>query len=74
LQESNINENVRWSEITTIQQNKLIQNLTAQAFQIKGKTTFKEEFVTCGGITLNEVDVNTMQSKIVPHLFLQAKC
>jgi len=50
-------------------QNKLIQTLTAQAFEVKGKTTFKEEFVTCGGIKLNEVDANTMQSKIVPHLF-----
>jgi predicted Rossmann fold flavoprotein len=69
LNESVVDETVRWSDITTVQQNKLIQNLTAQTFQVKGKTTFKEEFVTCGGIKLNEVDVNTMQSKIVPHLF-----
>ncbi len=69
LKESNVNEEVRWSDITTAQQNKLIQILTAQVFQVKGKTTFKEEFVTCGGITLSEVDVNTMQSKIIPHLF-----
>ena len=37
--------------------------------EVNGKTTFKEEFVTCGGIKLNEIDVNTMQSKIIPHLF-----
>ena len=37
--------------------------------QVKGKTTFKEEFVTCGGIKLNEVDANTMQSKRVPGLY-----
>ena len=36
---------------------------------MKGKTTFKEEFVTAGGIKLNEIDANTMQSKILPHLF-----
>lgn len=69
LRESFIDEGLRWAELTSKQQNKLIQTLTAQAFQVKGKTTFKEEFVTCGGIKLNEIDANTMQSKIVPHLF-----
>ncbi|HEX3025578.1 MAG TPA: NAD(P)/FAD-dependent oxidoreductase [Chitinophagaceae bacterium] len=69
LRESFIDEGLRWAELTSKQQNKLIQTLTAQAFEVKGKTTFKEEFVTCGGIKLNEVDANTMQSKIVPHLF-----
>jgi len=34
-----------------------------------GINRFKEEFVTCGGIKLSEIDANTMQSKIVPHLF-----
>jgi hypothetical protein len=38
-------------------------------YQVKGKTTFKEEFVTCGGISLKEVDFSTMQSKIVSNLF-----
>ena len=69
LKESFIDESLRWAELTSKQQNKLIQTLTGQAFQVKGKTTFKEEFVTCGGIKLNEIDPNTMQSKIVPHLF-----
>jgi predicted flavoprotein YhiN len=36
---------------------------------VQGKTTFKEEFVTAGGIQLQEVDVQTMQSKLVPGLF-----
>ena len=40
-----------------------------QEFLVKGKTTFKEEFVTSGGIKLNEINANTMQSKIVPNLF-----
>jgi len=69
LRESFIDESLRWAELTSKQQNKLIQKLTGQAFQVKGKTTFKEEFVTCGGIKLKEIDPNTMQSKIVPHLF-----
>lgn len=34
-----------------------------------GKTTFKDEFVTCGGVDLKEVDVNTMQSKKIPNIF-----
>jgi predicted flavoprotein YhiN len=36
---------------------------------VKGKTTFKEEFVTCGGIQLSEIDPNTMESKVAPGLF-----
>ena len=43
--------------------------MCSQQFEIKGKTTFKEEFVTAGGIKLNEIDANTMSSKIVPNLF-----
>lgn len=69
LMESGINEDLRWADLPAKEQNKLIKNLTAQEFEVKGKTTFKEEFVTCGGIKLNEVDANTMQSKIVPNLF-----
>ena len=69
LQQSFIKEDTRWSDITSKQQNQLIKNLTGQEFHVKGKTTFKEEFVTCGGIKLNEIDVNTMQSKIIDNLF-----
>ncbi|HMG83963.1 MAG TPA: NAD(P)/FAD-dependent oxidoreductase, partial [Ferruginibacter sp.] len=46
-----------------------IKNLCAQEFAVKGKTTFKEEFVTAGGINLHEIDHATMQSKIAPNLF-----
>jgi predicted flavoprotein YhiN len=38
-------------------------------FQIKGKTTFKEEFVTCGGVDLKEIDLETMESKKVQGLY-----
>jgi len=69
LQQSEINETKRWADATAKEQNKLIQLLTAAQFQVKGKTTFKEEFVTCGGIKLAEVDANTMQSRIIPGLF-----
>jgi len=69
LKQSGINENIRWADLPSKQQNILVKNLSAQTFHVKGKTTFKEEFVTAGGIKLSEIDVNTMQSKIVPHLF-----
>lgn len=66
---SDINENLRWADVNSKQQNQLIKNLTAQEFEVKGKTTFKEEFVTCGGVKLAEVDANTMQSKIAPNIY-----
>lgn len=69
LQQSAIDESKRWTDVSSKEQNKLIQLLTAAEFHVKGKTTFKEEFVTCGGIKLSEVDANTMQSRIVPNLF-----
>lgn len=69
LGNSAIKEDQLWATITNSQQNKLLQQLTASVFTIKSKTTFKEEFVTCGGISLNEIDVNTMQSKKHEGLF-----
>jgi len=69
LQQSGIHEDMRWADLPAKEQNKLIKNLCAQEFLIKGKTTFKEEFVTAGGIALNEIDYNTMQSKIANNLF-----
>lgn len=69
LEESDINLETRWSELPSKSQNKLILQLTAQEFLVEGKTTFKEEFVTCGGIKLGEIDPNTMQSRKLSGLF-----
>ncbi len=69
IYQSGITENMRWADLPSKQQNKLIKNLTAQEFLVKGKTTFKEEFVTAGGVVLAEMDPDTMQSRIVPGLF-----
>jgi hypothetical protein len=69
LQQSGINENLRWADLPAKEQNKIIKNICAQEFAVSGKTTFKEEFVTAGGVALEEVDHNSMQSKIVPNLF-----
>jgi predicted Rossmann fold flavoprotein len=69
LEQSGIKSETRWADLPVKEQNKLIKNLCMGEFEIKGKTTFKEEFVTAGGIKLVEVDPNTMQSRLVPHLF-----
>ena len=69
LNDSEIDQNVRWNEATSKQQNKLISNLTSYVFYVKGKTTFKEEFVTAGGVKLHEIDANTMQSKVTEGIY-----
>ena len=73
LQQSAVNENLRWADLPAKEQNKLIKNICAQEFAVSGKTTFKEEFVTAGGVALEEVDANTMQSKILPNLFFSGE-
>jgi predicted Rossmann fold flavoprotein len=69
LECSGINEEIRWSDLTSKDQNKLMKQLIAQEFAVNGKTTFKEEFVTCGGIKLSEIDPNTMESRIRPGVY-----
>lgn len=64
-----IDPEVKWGEVSAKDQNKLIEALINDRYEVKGKTTFKEEFVTCGGVQLNEVDPATMESRIVPGIF-----
>ena len=66
---SEIEETKIWAEVPQKNMNKLMENMIRCPFQIKGKTTFKEEFVTCGGVDLKEIDLETLQSKLVPGLF-----
>ncbi len=69
LEQSGIGTDLRWADLPAKLQNNLIHLLVAQPFNVRGKTTFKEEFVTCGGIRLAEIEVNTMQSRKIPGLF-----
>ena len=69
LKQSAVHVDMRWADLPAREQNKLIKNLCASEYAVKGKTTFKEEFVTAGGVELNEIDFNTMQSKKLPGLF-----
>jgi predicted Rossmann fold flavoprotein len=58
-----------WGDVSKTELRKLAQELTAGEFLIQGKGQFKDEFVTCGGVKLNEVDFKTMQSRLVSNLF-----
>ena len=68
LQEAGIAMNTKWADLKSANQQQLIQLLTRYTLDIKGKTTFKEEFVTCGGVDLKDIDAQTMESKLVPGL------
>jgi predicted Rossmann fold flavoprotein len=67
--ESEIGEDLNWADLKSKSENKLISRLSAFEFEVNGKTTFKEEFVTAGGISLSEIDSQTMMSRKVPNLF-----
>lgn len=66
---SNITDDLNWASINKQQLNALVQNLVNHQLHVKGKTTFKEEFVTAGGVDLKEIDMQTMQSKKIQGLF-----
>lgn len=59
----------RWCELGKKGLNKLLNVLTNDEYAVKGKTTFKEEFVTCGGVSLESVNMKTLESKVCPNLF-----
>ena len=69
LNKSQANADMPWLELGKKSRNKLVNTLLNDIYAVKGKTTFKEEFVTCGGIKADEVDFGTMESRIVPGLF-----
>jgi predicted Rossmann fold flavoprotein len=69
VQQAGISTEMRFADLPAKLENILIKNLVDYILIVKGKTTFKEEFVTSGGITLSEVDPQTMMSKKVPNLF-----
>jgi predicted flavoprotein YhiN len=64
-----IDEQQRWSQLSNKTVDRLLQELVQGEYQITGKGAFKEEFVTCGGVNLKEVDFKTMESRRCPGLF-----
>lgn len=69
LAKTGISAQKTWAELGKKQLNALSQLLTHDVYNMQGKTTFKEEFVTCGGVNLKEIDFKTMQSRVVPGLY-----
>ena len=68
-EKAEINDNLRWSEATNKVLNRMAELLTNSQFEVKGKSTYKEEFVTCGGISLSDINHETLESKKVKNLF-----
>ncbi len=64
-----VDEEMTWGNISRKSMLSIITELTQAQFQIKGKGIFKEEFVTCGGVSLREIDFKTMESKVCPGLY-----
>ncbi|MBF9255581.1 NAD(P)/FAD-dependent oxidoreductase [Pontibacter sp. 172403-2] len=60
---------LRWADLPARNTNKLVEALLRMPVDVKGKTTFKEEFVTCGGIDLAQINMRTMESRLQPGLY-----
>ncbi|PTM11924.1 MAG: aminoacetone oxidase family FAD-binding enzyme [Bacteroidetes bacterium] len=69
LTKSQLPDTKVWGEIGKNDRNKLVMLLTNDTYEVAGKTTFKEEFVTCGGVSLASLDFRTMQSTVVKNLY-----
>jgi hypothetical protein len=69
LNKSGVLAERKWGELGKKSINKLVSTFTNDVYQVSGKTTFKDEFVTCGGISLESVDLKTMQSKVCKNLY-----
>ncbi len=69
VEKSGLDKGKKWRELGKKGLNKLTVLLTNDVYSVSGKTTFKEEFVTCGGISLESLDFNTMQSKVIKNLY-----
>jgi predicted Rossmann fold flavoprotein len=65
-----ISDSMRWGDLPAAAQHKLMEQLLHDAYHVSGKTTFKEEFVTCGGVRIQEIDPQTMQSRKIPGIYL----
>ncbi|MDP2236220.1 MAG: NAD(P)/FAD-dependent oxidoreductase [Bacteroidales bacterium] len=69
LEKSEIPHGKRWNELGKKGLNKLVNLLTNDSYAVKGKTTFRDEYVTCGGVSLESIDMKTMQSKSCEGLY-----
>lgn len=69
IERAGLSKQSTWDQAGKKALNKLVNILTNDVYDVSGKTTFKEEFVTCGGVSLESIDFKTMQSKSCPNLY-----
>lgn len=69
LEKCEIPKDITWSQLGKKPFNKLLNILTNDEYVVSGKTTFKEEFVTCGGVSLESLDMKTMESRTMKNLY-----
>ncbi len=69
LQKSEVSADKKWGELGKTALNKLVNILTNDVYPVQGRTQFRDEFVTCGGVSLASIDFNTMQSKECENLY-----
>ena len=69
LAKSGLQQQKRWGELGKKGISRLVETLTNDIHTISGKGRFRDEFVTCGGVSLSSVDMNTLESRVCPHLF-----
>jgi hypothetical protein len=69
IEKVEVGENMIWQNMGKKNINRMVHILMNDEYSVRGKTTFKEEFVTCGGVCLQDIDIKTMESKKVPNLY-----
>lgn len=69
LNQLELNGATAWSQLGKKDRNRLLNTLLNDTYQVNGKTTFKEEFVTCGGVSLSNINMSSMESKLHPEMF-----
>lgn len=69
LQRAGLRKDLRWAELGSKGQNRLIATLTADSYPLTGKSKFREEFVTAGGVALSNINLSTLESKQHPGLY-----
>ncbi len=70
LRKVGLREDIRWAELGSKGLNRLVAVLTADSYPLSGKSKFREEFVTCGGVALSNIDLSTLECKAHPGLYL----
>jgi hypothetical protein len=69
LRKVGVDKDSVWFELSKKNRNKLLNVLLNDVYEVKGKTTFKEEFVTCGGVNRADINMQTMESRVCKNMY-----